>query len=57
MKISELIEILKDRKAEHGDLDVVIDPCDGSGTMAEIEDIDTATDHDGLIIWVDRLAS
>ncbi len=53
MKTSELIEILKDRKAQHGDLDVYIDPCDGSGAMAEIEDIDTAADHDGLVIWLE----
>lgn len=52
MKISELIEILKDRKQQHGDLDVFIDPCDSSGSMCEIEDIDTATDHDGLVIWL-----
>jgi hypothetical protein len=51
VKISELIEILKDRKQEHGDLDVIVDATAGHG-LHEIEDIDVDTDDTGLIIWI-----
>lgn len=54
MTITELVAILQNRLELHGDLEVVIDPCDGSGDMCCIDEIDTACDHDGLVIWVKR---
>lgn len=51
MTITDLIEILKDRKSQHGNLEVKIDCCtDG---LKEIEDIDVPMEDDVLVIWVE----
>lgn len=36
---------------DHGDMEVLIDPCLGTGTLHAIDDVDVDTDETGLIIW------
>lgn len=51
MRLSLFIEILEERKASYGDVEVFIDPSDGSGLLYRIEDVDMCSEDTGLIIW------
>lgn len=51
MKLSKLIDELELLLAQHGDKDVLINPCLGTGTLHAVDQVDLEVDDDRLIIW------
>lgn len=51
MKISELIDILGERLESYGDVEVFVDPMNGSSMLLRIDEVDMCSEDSGLIIW------